>query len=242
MILKMHAKRERTVTWWSPAAQMRPVLDSSSFVPVPMLPRRTCHHSDNSILDVRISCRVIGIFVFRKPLFIKETLPYSCMLHDYHVMYRVRYNQQFHVTAVGVGTCYPQIRGHYFTLILPPSGVSFVTNVPTAELTNVCNLCCWRDWDPDWSIGVITRLLAGRSGVWIPVGKDIRVFSKTVRTGSGAHIASYSIDTEVQCRDKTAGAWSNHSLHLVQRFKRSVTTTLLPSLPLSRGQWQPYIF
>jgi hypothetical protein len=34
---KMHAKQEQAVTWWNPAAQMRPVLDSSSFVPVPTL-------------------------------------------------------------------------------------------------------------------------------------------------------------------------------------------------------------
>ena len=34
----MQAKRERAVTWWNPAAQMRPVIDSSSFVPIPMLP------------------------------------------------------------------------------------------------------------------------------------------------------------------------------------------------------------
>jgi hypothetical protein len=29
----------------------------------------------------------------------------------YHVMYSVRYYLQFHVTAVGLGTYYPQIRG-----------------------------------------------------------------------------------------------------------------------------------
>ena len=36
----MHAKRERAVTWCNPAAQMHPVLDSSSFVPTPKLPRK----------------------------------------------------------------------------------------------------------------------------------------------------------------------------------------------------------
>jgi len=40
MGLKTRAKRERAVTWWNPAAQTLPVLDSSSFVPVPMLPRK----------------------------------------------------------------------------------------------------------------------------------------------------------------------------------------------------------
>jgi len=38
--LKMRAKRERSVTRRKPAAQMRPVLHSSSFVPVPMLPHK----------------------------------------------------------------------------------------------------------------------------------------------------------------------------------------------------------
>ena len=30
---------------------------------------QTCHHSASSVLAVRISCRVIAVFVFRKPLF-----------------------------------------------------------------------------------------------------------------------------------------------------------------------------
>jgi hypothetical protein len=83
---------------------MRPVLDSSTFVPVTTLPRRTCHHSASSVLTVRISCRVIALFVFRKPLFINYTSPYLCMLHEYHVIYSVRYYLWFHVTTVGLGT------------------------------------------------------------------------------------------------------------------------------------------
>jgi hypothetical protein len=35
------------------------------------------------------------------------------MLHEYHVIYSVRYYPLFHVTAVGLGTYYPCIRGHY---------------------------------------------------------------------------------------------------------------------------------
>ena len=35
---KTRAKQELAVTWWNPAAQTRPVLDSSSVAPVPMLP------------------------------------------------------------------------------------------------------------------------------------------------------------------------------------------------------------
>jgi hypothetical protein len=34
---KTRVQRERAVTWWKLAAQTRPVLDSSSFVPVPTL-------------------------------------------------------------------------------------------------------------------------------------------------------------------------------------------------------------
>jgi hypothetical protein len=35
------------------------------------------------------------------------------MLHEYHVKYSVRYYPRFHITAVGLGTYYPWIRGHY---------------------------------------------------------------------------------------------------------------------------------
>jgi hypothetical protein len=67
------------------------------------------------------------------------------MLHEYHVIYSVRYYARFHVTAVGVGTYYPWIRGHYFTLLTelsaqtPRSGTSsygFVTShlLPAVQL------------------------------------------------------------------------------------------------------------
>ena len=48
---------------------MHSVLDSSSFVPVPMLSHRTCLHFASSILTVHTSRHVIAVFVFRKPLF-----------------------------------------------------------------------------------------------------------------------------------------------------------------------------
>jgi hypothetical protein len=102
---KTRSKRERAVTWWNPAAQTRPVLDSPSFVPSPTLPRITCLDSSSSVLAVRISCRVIAVFVFRKPLFFNQTLPYLCLLHEYHVVYSVRYYPRSHITAVG--TYYP---------------------------------------------------------------------------------------------------------------------------------------
>jgi hypothetical protein len=46
---------------------MLPVLVSSSFVPIPTLPCRTCSHSAPSILAVWVSCCIITVFVFRKP-------------------------------------------------------------------------------------------------------------------------------------------------------------------------------
>jgi hypothetical protein len=33
------------------------------------------------------------------------------MLHEYHVIYSVRYYPRFHLTVVGLGTYYPWIRG-----------------------------------------------------------------------------------------------------------------------------------
>ena len=35
------------------------------------------------------------------------------MLHEYHVIYSVRYYPKFPVTAVGLGTYYPWTQGHY---------------------------------------------------------------------------------------------------------------------------------
>ena len=40
------------------------------------------------------------------------------MLHEYHVVYSVRYCPQFHVTVVGLGTYYLQIQGHYCIITL----------------------------------------------------------------------------------------------------------------------------
>jgi hypothetical protein len=60
----------RAVTWWNPVAQTRPVLDSSSFAPVLTHPSRTYLHSASSVLAGNIGCRVMALFVFRKPLFI----------------------------------------------------------------------------------------------------------------------------------------------------------------------------
>ena len=72
---KTRAKRERAVTWWNTPAQIRPVLYSSSFVPLPALPRWSCRHFAFIFLAVRISCRVVAVFVFRKPLFTVTMVP-----------------------------------------------------------------------------------------------------------------------------------------------------------------------
>jgi hypothetical protein len=91
---------------------MRPPLDSSSFAPVLTLSRRTCLNFPSSVLAVRISFRDIAVFVFRNPLFINQTLPYLCMLNEYHFIYCVQYYPWFYVTAVGLGTYYPWVLGH----------------------------------------------------------------------------------------------------------------------------------
>jgi hypothetical protein len=77
--LKTHAKREQAVRWWNPAAQICPVRDSSSFVPIPMLPCRTCLHSASSFLTVRISCHFL---CSESPyLSIKLYRIYVCYMH-----------------------------------------------------------------------------------------------------------------------------------------------------------------
>jgi hypothetical protein len=77
-----------------------------------ILTRRACLHSASGVLAVRISCRDIAVFVFKKPSFINKTLPYLSLLNEYHVIYSVRYYPRFHVTAVGLGTYCPEIRVH----------------------------------------------------------------------------------------------------------------------------------
>jgi hypothetical protein len=40
------------------------------------------------------------------------------MLHEYHVIYSVRYYACFHVSAVVLGTYYPWILGHYYFSVM----------------------------------------------------------------------------------------------------------------------------
>jgi hypothetical protein len=53
----------------NPATQTLKVFDSFTFCPYTHPSPQTCHHSASSFLDVRISCHVIAVFVFRKPIF-----------------------------------------------------------------------------------------------------------------------------------------------------------------------------
>lgn len=55
--------------------------------------------------------------------------------------------------------------------------------------------------------GGISSLRAGRRGVRIPVGARDFSLLEILRTGSGAHLASYSVGTRVISRGKAAGAW-----------------------------------
>jgi hypothetical protein len=119
---KMHAKRELAVTWWNSATQKHPVIDSSSFVPVPTLKRR-----NPLLLYVRerekVHCKctmwctvqfIITLFNVGNALLcvIYQTLLYLCMLLEYHIIYSIQYYPRFCVTPVGLGTYYPWIRGH----------------------------------------------------------------------------------------------------------------------------------
>jgi hypothetical protein len=90
-----------------------PVLDSSSFAPVPMLPPKTCLYSASSILAVCISCHAITVLVFRKPLFINKLhCIYVCYRNIMLYKYSIRYCPQFHITTVGPGTYYLRIQEH----------------------------------------------------------------------------------------------------------------------------------
>jgi hypothetical protein len=40
------------------------------------------------------------------------------MLHEYHVVYSVRYYPRFNITAVGLGMYYQWIRGHYYIYVM----------------------------------------------------------------------------------------------------------------------------
>jgi hypothetical protein len=111
---KPHANRERDRNVMKSSSPNAPVLHSSFFASVLTLPRRTCHHSASNFLAVRISCRDIAVFVFRRPLLINKLyLIFVCYTNI--TLYSFRYYPRFYVTTVGLGTYYPHIRGHTCT-------------------------------------------------------------------------------------------------------------------------------
>jgi hypothetical protein len=88
------------------------------------------------------------------------------MLHGYHVLYSVRYYPQFHVTAVGLGTYYPWIRGHtvyiyiYTYMVIKKSLCTWwktqcIRTIPT-------QLMIWR-WPSQNTFGMWTVLYWTRS-------------------------------------------------------------------------------
>jgi hypothetical protein len=58
------------------------------------------------------------------------------MVHEYHVIYSVQYYPRFHVTAVGLGTYYPWMRGHYCISHSMSSPVHFVLFEITEPIGN----------------------------------------------------------------------------------------------------------
>jgi hypothetical protein len=56
------------------------------------------------------------------------------MLHEYHVIYSVRYYPRFHIIAVGLGTHYPRIQRHY-CIVLAKYVVRSAVDNETPECT-----------------------------------------------------------------------------------------------------------
>jgi hypothetical protein len=80
--------------------------------PHPHASTQNCLQSAFSFLAIRFSCRDVAVFVFRKPLVINLTLAYLCLLHEYHVMYSVRYYLPVSRNRGRSWNILPAIRGH----------------------------------------------------------------------------------------------------------------------------------
>jgi hypothetical protein len=73
---------------------------------------RTCLHSASSVLAAHISCSVMTVLVFRKPLFINK-------LTIFMLFTRIScYIQHSVSSAVGLGMCYPRTQRHYCILYI----------------------------------------------------------------------------------------------------------------------------
>jgi hypothetical protein len=123
---------------------------SSSSVPVLTLPRRTCHHSASafSLFTLVVAIRSVCV---QKALIYQLTLLYWCMVHEYHVIYSVRYYPRLHLTAVDLGTYYPRTRERYWT---PPTRMQAATaSVYASSITTVFSLvfCDHRNADWQWT-------------------------------------------------------------------------------------------
>jgi hypothetical protein len=76
----------------------------------------------------------------------------------------------------------------------------------------------------------VTRLRTGRSGVRIPRGRGISLFSKTVQTAPGAHPTSYSIGTRVSPGLKLLERDAGHSTPSSAQVKNEWSCTSTPPI------------
>ena len=85
-------------------------------------------------------------------------------------------------------------------------------------------------WSRGSVVGAVTRLLAGRSGVRIPVGAGDFSVSQNLQTGSASHSALYLMGAEVLSRGKSGrGVKLSTHFHLELRLRMS---GVIPQLPL----------
>jgi hypothetical protein len=94
---------------------MRPVLDSSSFVPVP----------PTQLASILLLAFLLSALVSALSQCLCSESPYLsiklyriCLLNEYHIIYSVRYYLRFHITTVDLTVYYPRIWGHYSIHIL----------------------------------------------------------------------------------------------------------------------------
>jgi hypothetical protein len=103
------------------------------------------------------------------------------MLHKYHVIDSVRYYPQFHVTAVGLGTYYPWIRGHYCT---------FFTRDGYRKIDNDAQLRVDRFLQFLVETGVTSGRAIGTLGSLLQTGKFLSSKFKFVFTNSNKNYKS----------------------------------------------------
>ena len=78
-------------------------------------------------------------------------------------------------------------------------------------------------------VGIMTVLLAERSGARIPVGERDFSVLRNVQTGSGTHPASCSVGTEVHFQGQSGrGVQLIIHLHIVPRLGMNENVPLLP--------------